>query len=359
MSKTNWPLSIMDSDKHAQTASNKGSNTRQHTKACSTSVATSTKPNANHRAKQQILNSKQEAAAAELTRAVSSFTKGKDAENKGSKKRKSRHPIEDGEETANNQDLNRPQQQQQQDRPKLQQQQDKKATQEEKRIPNAGTSNHPIALLDDSSGDDNDAEDNRQAKRSKPSAAAAAAIGTAKKQNGDWLLLHQASTQWMPKPANSRKNGHPKNPSNPLPAAASVGGEDKKKKLDKKLEKAANKAIRKQKKEEQMKKDMDLYTVVVPVTEEGLLIKIANVKIGVIFTGYRRFQNGDVGPVEANRLFQERGDLIVSVDGTWIVDKTWQETQLLLTQHNGRRERTFVVKKGAGKDYFEDTSTRS
>jgi hypothetical protein len=344
ISKTDWPLSIMASDKHAQKhktfANNKGSSNSRPPKQSANSIprvstataavaktSSSTKPNAsNHRTKQQQFQDNKALVAAALAglpqpQSLSSTKRGKDdVEKKGSKKRKNRTEPPAGEGTKNKKiDSKRSQQQQQLDCPKPKQQNnDKKPKQKQGKkssIPNVGTSDQPIALLDDSSFDDGDDAENRPAKRSKqpPSAGAAAANGTAK-QNGD--RVHKTANK----------------------------------------EKDSNKVKKRKRKEVD---DKDLYTVIVPVTAEGLLIKIANVKIGVIFTGYRRFQNGDVGPVEAANLFRDRGDLIVSVDGTWIVDKTWEETQRLLTQHNGRSERKFVVKAGAGKDYFDGENNTS
>jgi hypothetical protein len=81
------------------------------------------------------------------------------------------------------------------------------------------------------------------------------------------------------------------------------------------------------------------YHVLCPVTTEGLLIKVHSDKIGVLFNGYRRFFNGNIGPAEQKQLFGQIGDLLVAVDNRSIEGMPFKESKKILQQHNGKSQR--------------------
>jgi PHD-finger len=61
----------------------------------------------------------------------------------------------------------------------------------------------------------------------------------------------------------------------------------------------------------------DLYEVTLPITSDGLLITVGkSSKNGIVFEGYRRLKNKMKGPAELQRVFINKGDEVISVNGT-------------------------------------------
>jgi len=66
------------------------------------------------------------------------------------------------------------------------------------------------------------------------------------------------------------------------------------------------------------------YDVVIPITENGLMMNLVNKDGFASFTSYNKFKDGSKGPVELANLIGV-GDKIVAVNGVSMVSKSWNE----------------------------------
>ena len=74
------------------------------------------------------------------------------------------------------------------------------------------------------------------------------------------------------------------------------------------------------------------YDVVVPITSSGLMMNVGELNGSVSFLGYRRFEDGSMGPSEKRRLIRSSGDRIIAVDGMSAINKSFKEVIAILKE---------------------------
>ena len=57
----------------------------------------------------------------------------------------------------------------------------------------------------------------------------------------------------------------------------------------------------------------------------GLMIKLGKINDYVVFMGYRRLEDGTIGQAEMRSLFRNEKDVIIAVNGVFVIDYTYQD----------------------------------
>jgi hypothetical protein len=81
------------------------------------------------------------------------------------------------------------------------------------------------------------------------------------------------------------------------------------------------------------------YQIEIPITPEGLLLRIALYRGRPCFLGYLPTRNGRPGPAQVRNLLADRFDVLVAIDQVSITGWEFSAVRSLLRQHRGQRTR--------------------
>ena len=57
----------------------------------------------------------------------------------------------------------------------------------------------------------------------------------------------------------------------------------------------------------------------------GLMIELGKINDHAVFMGYRRLEDGSIGQAEMRSLFRKKKDVIIAVNGKFVIDYTYQD----------------------------------